>query len=146
MIRYWHGGVPDLKPGDPITPGQQRKHHDGCPYCEARAQQASGGGGAPPAIDPLPMHPDMVYATTHRLYAKHYASLYGRGDLYRVEPSGPATRSAEDSIPTWMAPAWTVIAVVDRAVLLTWGERRRLYREWGTYDAASAAPNHLEGP
>lgn len=132
--RYWHGGAPAIGVGGLITPGLERQHHDGCPYCEARARQATGG--AAPATDPLAAHPDMVYATTHRLYAKHYASLYGRGDLYRVEPVGTAQRSTEDSIPTWMAPAWRVVAVYDRAVLLTWGERRRLYRVWGQFDLA----------
>ena len=40
-----------------------------------------------------------MYATTDRLYAKHYASLWGRGDLYRVEPVGELLESTEDLIP-----------------------------------------------
>jgi hypothetical protein len=88
----------------------------------------------------------MVYATSDRLYAKYYASLWGRGDLYRVEPAGPVERSPEDTVPTWMAPAWRVLAVVDRAVLLTWPERRRLYREWGAHDMAAAAADPLKLP
>lgn len=30
-----------------------------------------------------------------------------------------------------------VVAVLDRAVLLTWSERRRLYREWTATDVAA---------
>lgn len=130
--RYWHGGVPGVRVGGLITPGADRKHHDGCPYCEARARQKTGAPA--PGIDPLARHPDLVYATSHRLYAKHYASLYGLGDLYQVQPAGPLERSTEDTIPTWTAPAWRVTAVEDRAVLLTWSERRRLIREWKVYD------------
>lgn len=128
-MRYFHGGAPGLRPGDLITPGHTRAHHDGCPWCEARAK-----GEAHQGIDGPSQHADLVYATPHRLYAKHYASLYGRGDLYRVDPAGEVVRSAEDTIETWCAPAWRVIAVVDRAVLLSPYERRRLFREWGECD------------
>jgi len=78
-----------------------------------------------------------VYATTNRLYARHYASLWGRGDLYRVTPVGELERSTEDTVETVCAEAFTVAAVLDRAVLLTNSERRRLDREWGQADAAA---------
>lgn len=129
MSFYYHGGVPGLRPGDLIEPGHDRKTHDGCPWCEARAN-----GEAHHGIDGPSQRPDRVYATTHRLYAKHYASLYGRGDLYRVEPVGDVETSTEDTIHTVTAPAFRIVAVLDRAVLLTMSERRRLYREWGAAD------------
>lgn len=132
MMRLFHGGAPGLRRGDLITPGHDRTHHDGCPWCEARAN-----GEAHHGIDGPSQRPDRVYATTHRLYAKHYASLYGRGDLYRVEPVGDVERSTEDTIETWCATALRVIAVIDRAVLLTPYERRRLFREWGESDKAA---------
>ena len=134
-LRLFHGGVPDLRPGDLIQPGHERKTHDDCPWCEARATGETVPGG----IDPLAAQPDRVYLTTHRLYAKHYASLWGRGDLYRVDPVGELEESTEDTIPTWTSPAARVLAVVDRAVLLTPTERRRLYREWGAADAQAEA-------
>jgi hypothetical protein len=56
--------------------------------------------------------------------------MYGRGDLYRVEPVGQMTLSFEDTVETWTAPAARVISVYDRAVLLTMTERRRLDRLW----------------
>jgi hypothetical protein len=126
-MRLYHGGVPGLKAGDVITPGHDRRVHDGCPFCEARAR------GESPIIDPL-ARPDRVYATTNRLYAKHYASLWGRGDLYRVAPVGELEFSVEDTVESYCAEVLTVAAVLDRAVLLTWSERRRLYREWGIAD------------
>lgn len=131
-MRLWHGGVPGLHVGDLITPGHTRKSHDGCPWCAARDAQTAGGPR--PDIDPLALHQDRVYVTTDREYARHYASLYGRGDLYRVEPVGDLTKSTEDTIPTWVVPAARVTAVYDRAVLLTWGQRRAMFRRWTAAD------------
>ena len=129
-MTYWHGGIPDLRPGDRIVPGHQRKTHPGCPWCEARAKGTAGPGG----IDGPSLHQDVVYMTTNRLYAKHYASLYGRGDLYQVLPVGAIAPSLEDTIETFMASSAVVTAVYERAVLLTASERRRLFREWGKAD------------
>lgn len=130
-VRLYHGGVPGLRVGDLLEPGHERPRRDGCPWCEARSK-----GEAHLGIDGPSRHPDRVYATTSRLYAKHSASLYGRGDLYRVEPVGEATRSTEDSIESWTAPKFRVIAVLDQMVLLTDRERRRLWREWRIADRA----------
>lgn len=129
--RLFHGGVPDLRVGDLIEPGHSRREHDGCPWCEARAR-----GEAHLGMDGPSQQAARVYATAHRLYAKYHASLWGRGDLYRVEPVGDVQSSDEDSIPSIHTPALRVVAVVDRAVLLTNSERRRLYREWGIADNA----------
>lgn len=126
-MRLFHGGVPGLRAGDLIEPGHERKVHDGCAWCAARAE-------LPPGKDGLPLRAGAVYLTPERLYALHYASLYGRGDLYRVEPVGELQRSTEDTVETWTAPAARVIVAVDRAVQLTPSERRRLYRLWGKAD------------
>lgn len=131
--RLFHGGVPDLRVGDLIEPGHSRREHDGCPWCEARAR-----GKAHLGMDGPSQQSARVYATEHRLYAKYHASLWGRGDLYQVEPIGDVQTSDEDSIPSIHTPALRVVAVVDRAVLLTNSERRRLYREWGVADNAKS--------
>lgn len=130
-MRLWHGGVPGLRPGDLIEPGHARAALDGCPWCAARAAGAAGPGG----LDGPSAHADRVYLTTNVLYARHYASLYGRGDVYLVAPVGDITRSGEDSIETWLAEAARVVKVPHRAVLLTMTERRRLAREWADADA-----------
>lgn len=130
-IYLYHGGVPGLRAGDLIEPGHERTGHPGCAFCEARARGEAHLGVDGPAQDA-----DRVYASTSRIYAKHYASLYGRGDLYRVEPVGELVRSPEDTVETFKAPALRVIAVLERAVLLTWSERRRLSREWTAADLA----------
>ena len=130
--RLFHGGVPGLRPGDLIEPGHERKPHEGCAWCAARAELA-------PTLDGLPLHEDRVYLTPERSYARYYASLYGRGDLYQVEAIGHLQMSTEDTVETWTAPAARVLVAVDRAVLLTMGERRRLYRSWGAADAAALA-------
>lgn len=131
MTYYYHGGIDGLKPGDILRPGMERKHHDGCAYCEARAN-----GEAHLGIDPLSERHE-VYFTPNRLYAKFYASLFGRGDLYRVEPIGPVTKSTEDTMETWTAPEARIVSVYERAVLLTWQERRKLNREWAAADKAA---------
>ena len=130
--RYYHGGVDGLKTGDLLIPGQGRKHHPGCPWCEARAK-----GEAHLGMDPLAQR-EAVYFTTDKLYAKHYASLYGVGDLYRVEPVGVALPSEEDSYETYTAATVRVVGVVERAVRLTDKERRRLSRDWKAADRAKA--------
>ena len=43
-------------------------------------------------------------------------------------------RSTEDSLETYTAPAARIVAVYERAVLLTMTERRRLDREWAAAD------------
>lgn len=130
MTALFHGGVPGLRVGDLIQPGHERQLRDGCPWCQARAANVPGPAG----IDDRTGRTDRVYATGSRLYARHYASLWGRGDLYRVIPVGDTEASLEDSIPSVCAPALRVAAVLDRAVLLTDTERRRLYREWTAAD------------
>jgi len=135
-VRLYHGGRPGLRVGQIITSDMGgRPEVDGCPICRQRAEQQSGGGAAP-IIDPIPAHPGHVYATPHRLYARHYASLWGRGWVYTVAPEGEVTPSAEDSIESYRAPGWRVTSVLERAVLLTWSERRRLLREWTEADRA----------
>lgn len=151
MTRYWHGGIPGLRVGELIEPGHERAIKDGCPICEGRVttfivppfDEARKAGTA--AIDAPSAHADRIYITTDRLYAKHYASLYGRGDLYRVEPIGDLLRSTEDSYETYAVTAARVVSVYDRAVLLTWSERRRLYREWGQADLDHAAAQRVSG-
>lgn len=131
-LRLWHGGTPDLRPGDLIVPGRERRAHAGCSFCEARQAQAEGGDA--PSVDPLAHRSDRVYLTPVREYARHYASLWGRGDLYRVEAVGELERSTEDTIETWMAPSARVLSVPERAVLLTMTQRRALDRLWATAD------------
>lgn len=127
--------APGLRPGDVIEPGHERKSHDSCAWCAARSV-------LPPERDGYAAHDDRVYLTPHRLYARYYASLYGRGDLYQVEPVGELQRSTEDTVETWTAPSALVIAAIDRAVLLTHSERRRLYRFWGAADAVALSQAH----
>lgn len=127
---FYHGGVDGLRVGDLLEPGHSRNNHPDCPWCLAREN-----GEAHQGIDG-PSQEHGVYFTTHRLYAKFHASLYGRGDLYRVEPVGEVKRSVEDSFETFIAPTARIVSVYERAVLLSWTERRRLNREWAAADKA----------
>lgn len=128
-MRLWHGGVPMLRPGDLIEPGHERRIHDGCPWCVARASGHSHLG-----LDGPSHRPDHVYLTPSRDYARYHASLWGRGDLYRVEPVGDVERSPEDTVESYVAPAARVLSVPERAVLLTMTQRRRVWRLWSEAD------------
>lgn len=129
----FHGGVPGLRPGALLTGGQSRPIVDGCEICAARAVgKVATIDGHP--IDQPTLHPDRIYLTTSRLYAKFYASLYGRGDVYEVIPVGGIIESEEDHFPTWTAAAATVKRIEAVSVLLTPSERARLFRRWSTAD------------
>ncbi len=130
-MRYFHGGTPGLRPGDILTPSPPN-YLDNCPVCQAKK------AGINTAIDPLTQHPDRIYITTDRDYARFYASKYWRGDLYVVEPLGPLVKSVEDYFPTWSAPTARVKAVYDRAVQLTTSQRRSLLRRWKRLEDAHA--------
>jgi hypothetical protein len=131
VIRYFHGGVPGLRPGDLIEP---RPPHvvDGCKVCEAKAQGVTLGhkiGGELVPIDPPRVEQDRVYITPNRDYARFYASRYPRGDLYVVEPIGDLVYVGdEDPTPTFAAPAARIRAVYDRAVQLNPSQRRAVLR------------------
>jgi hypothetical protein len=133
-LRYFHGGVPGLKPGDLITPSPPHVV-DGCKVCEARAKGLTAMVGGQP-VDPPTGRPDRVYITSDRDYGRFYASRYWYGDLYTVEPVGEIEASTEDPFPTWCVPAARVISVYTRAVQLTPGQRRSLLRRWTQADLA----------
>ncbi len=135
-MRYFHGGAPGLKPGQQLLP-HPPNYLDGCPICEARRTGAAFTIDGRP-IDPPTGRPDRVYITTDRDYARWYASRYGRGDLYTVQPVGGMEPSVEDPFPTWCVPAARVVSVYDRAVLLTPGQRRSLLRRWTQADLNAA--------
>lgn len=131
--RLWHGGVSGLRVGDILRPGHARKQHDGCPYCVARAKGETVAG-----IDP-PSAKQAVYITSDKEYARFYASLWGYGDLYVVEPIGPIEPSPEDHLPAWTCESARVVAVYQRAIQLTWTQRRALLRRWKVADEAALA-------
>jgi hypothetical protein len=128
-MNFFHGGVPGLRKGDLLKGGHTRDNlHPGCKFCEERAAAAPGQGGA---IDPASSHPEHVYFTADKEYARYHASLYGRGDLYLVDPGADFERSTEDLVLSFHAPSVTIIGVIERRVLLRWSERRTLYVKMG---------------
>lgn len=118
----YHGGAPGFRPGDLIGPHEGKKVDD-CPWCEANADESH--------------RPDRVFATTHRLYAKFYASKWVGGSLYIVEPIGAVEESTKDRFDSVHAPALRVLKVSERGVELTRTERRRLQRLWREADIAA---------
>lgn len=125
--RYWHGGAPDLKPGDLITPrpvGDDQHLVDGCPTCEARRR------GEPLAGDDN--DPGLVYFTTDRDYARLYAAGYPRGGLYVVEPVGELTdrTGVHDPAPSWGCAAARVLSVHDPLVTLSDKQVRQFRRRY----------------
>jgi hypothetical protein len=135
-VILYHGGAPGFGVGESVVP-HDTKRLDGCSICEA------GGDGN---------HlPDRVFASALRLYAKYYASKWGRGWLYIVEPEGAMTRSEVDPFGTYHAASFRVIKICERGVELTMSERRHLYRLWkrddltrGRGTGAEAADRYME--
>ncbi|HSR50656.1 MAG TPA: hypothetical protein VLV83_07485 [Acidobacteriota bacterium] len=120
----FHGGVSGLRRGDIILPNMaEHRYVEGCPHCEAQREGVA-------ALDP-PTPPDWVYASTHKLYARYYASRAMKGDLYKVRLAQDIEESTEDPFPTWRARQATVIRVVERSIALTMKERRNLFLQWG---------------
>ena len=115
----YHGGAPGFKRGDVIEPHETR-HIDGCPICAARLDENHA--------------PERVFATPERIYAKYYASKWGRGSVYIVEPVGGFERSTEDTIESYESPGLRVLKVLATRVQLTQSERRHLYRVWHAAD------------
>lgn len=130
----FHGGIPRLHPGDVLRGGHVRPVIDGCAICAARsAGMVAVIAGQP--VDPPSSHPDRLYVTTSRPYARFYASLFGAGDVYEVEPLEPLHPSDEDHFPSWLTTSARIKRVTDVAVTLSPKERRHLYRIWSKLDA-----------
>lgn len=122
-MRLFHGGPPDLRVGDIISPrSPEDVSHllDGCPTCEARRQ------GTPLPDDDN--DPTLIYVTSVRWYAAVYAAGYPDGALYQVEPIGDLTPSAGDPVPSWGCGSARVIAVLDRLVRFSDKDIRRVDR------------------
>lgn len=114
-VRYWHGGVPGLKPGDLITP---KEHYDfkhergGCPTCNEE-------------------NFTRVFVSTDREYCRIYAGAWPRGALYRVDPVGDLEdRATYDNTPAWACESALILAVYDPIVTLTDSQIRRAARRW----------------
>ena len=122
-MKLWHGGVDGLRVGDLLEPSPP-KLVPGCAVCAAHAH------GQDHPLEPATKHPDRIYLTTDREYARFYASKYVYGDLYQVEPIGTLEWSTEDPFPTWKATSARITAVYARAVRLTNSQRRALLRRW----------------
>ncbi len=136
-MMLFHGGVAGLNVGDLLLPGHSRDNrHPGCKVCEARAAGTT-------EIDKPSAHPDRIYLSADLEYARFHASLYGHGDLYRVEPYQESDtgvgleRSEEDLFPSFTAPAGRVLAVLARRVQLTPRQRQKIYIRWAALQGRS---------
>lgn len=123
--RWWHGGVPGLRPGDLVEPTTGTSHLvDGCRECQARRHGQTLMDGGP--------RPDRVYITRDRDYARVYANGYPRGALYVVEPVGDIEPTGEaDPVESFAVPAARVISVYDRCVSMTLKQVRRFMARYG---------------
>lgn len=121
MSVLYHGGAPDLQPGDHIEPGHSRDIHDDCPICRARREKGAD------AIEGTG-HPEQVYCTRYRDYAALYASMYGKGDVYQVRPVGELEASDEDFDGCYRCDRLVIVRAVERHVTLTPKRRRKVIR------------------
>lgn len=121
MSVLYHGGVPDLKPGDIIEPGHSRDNYDDCPICRARREKGAS------AIEGTG-HQEQVYCTTMRDYAAEYAAIYGKGDVYQVRPIGDLIESDEDFEGCYRCDRLQIVRTVEKHVVLTPKRRRKIIR------------------
>ena len=121
MSVLYHGGAPDLQPGDHIEPGHSRDIHDDCPICRARREKGAD------AIEGTG-HPEQVYCTRYRDCAALYASMYGKGDVYQVRPVGELEASDEDFDGCYRCDRLVIVRAVERHVTLTPKRRRKVIR------------------
>ena len=121
MSVLYHGGVPDLKPGDIIEPGHSRDNYDDCPICRARREKGAD------AIEGTG-HQEQVYCTTMRDYAAEYAAIYGKGDVYQVRPIGDLIESDEDFDGCYRCDRLQIVRTVEKHVVLTPKRRRKIIR------------------
>jgi hypothetical protein len=107
-MRYFHGGIPGLKPGQlllpPNTTGTDRT-------LATYSEQLADSGH---------VRRDRVYLTVGRDVAKVYAAFYPDGALYEVEPDGDTVPDPDCAVPgvSFECPAARVLRVVDPVVLL----------------------------
>jgi hypothetical protein len=111
--RLWHGGAPDLRPGDPLLPPAVTGAYS--------RRQISLEEGLPN----IAQRDDLVYATTDRELARAWASFwtrdgqqYGGGSLYVVDLEDP--QPDEDLLSTpdlsWQARTGRVLQIYDSHV------------------------------
>ncbi|WP_439947236.1 hypothetical protein [Streptomyces sp. BBFR109] len=123
-VKYFHGGIPGLKPGQlvlpPTTTGTGR----------TLAEHSEQLGGEH-------VRRDRVYLAASRDVAKAYAAFYPDGALYAVEPRGHVEPDPDCSLPglSWQCEAAEVLTVVDPVVLF----RSRTPERWLRMLTPSAA-------
>jgi hypothetical protein len=108
--RYWHGGIPGLRPGDLLLPASV-----------TGTDRNLTGYGTPTGWDNDHVRTDRVHLTTHRAAAKAFAAMYPDGALYVAEPIGdtePDPDAPEDAVRCESA---RVVSVYDPCV--RWAER-----------------------
>lgn len=134
MTRYFHGGVPGLRPDDfvfpPVTTGTDRTLTQYAQELGTSAEHA---------------RTDHVYVTTGRDVARVYAAFYPDGALYEVLPVGDMTADPDCSVDgaSWSCPAAVVVGVVDPVVLL----RDRSIESWlRLLDRATVRAGQEAGP
>jgi hypothetical protein len=108
--RLWHGGAPDLKPGDPLLPPIVTGVY-------SRLQISLEEGATE-----IAQRPDLVYATTYRTLARAWAGVWtgdgtrhGGGALYIVELDDP--EPDDDLLPSpglsYQASSGRIVSVYD---------------------------------
>ncbi len=116
-MRYWHGGVPGLKPGDVLVPPEVSGVSD------ALSEYREMFG-----VDPALLRRDRVYVATDRQVARAYAAFRPSGSLYEVRPEGVLEPDPDCSVDglSWQCERAVVVSVVDP---LVWFRGRPL-RHW----------------
>ena len=109
-VRYWHGGVPGLRPGDELLP----------PTITGN-KIALTARYVPSTVDADHARHDRVYLTTNRAAARAFAACYPNGALYIAEPIGATEPDPDAPTVSIRCERARVVSVYDPCVL--WSER-----------------------
>lgn len=127
--RFWHGGIPDLKPGDLLLPPAETGN-------TRQVEKVAAMVARYPGLNPDDVLPDdratcWVYLTTQRNVAMAYAAGsrldYGRGALYVVEPIGPVEADPDMPLQGIRARSARITTVYDPCVRISDARAKRLF-------------------
>ncbi len=104
-VKWYHGGVPGLVPGDVLLPPSETGKSTLLQYAKAIAPDGTQRG-------------DRVYLTTLSSAAAMFAAVYPNGDVYEVVPGSEVEDDPDCLVPDLSAQCAraTIVEVVQRAV------------------------------
>lgn len=112
--RYFHGGIPGLKPGDKVKPPSETGNEILLQYAKHHPDSVQRA--------------DRVYLTSSIDAARMFAFAYPYGTVYEVEPDAPTEHDPDCDLVglSFQCPSATVVRAVRKNVGRTERERAEI--------------------